>query len=290
MNHLSSEASFYRMYHGALVDMKVQKNAKENGKEKKKNLNENLNKNLSEDLDENVNENLDENLDENDEDERSDAVITGLLEHLTIILRELRFIERFAVTVERNIGDDLEQLPSSNDETKLEFMENAYSKTLMGRIQALSGNQEKTSFSKHDQQRFRADVIERYGGFYTARGKKEVWCHVTCRAWGAESVRAAHIVPKGLGGDEIAFLFGETEFVRKDPRNGLTLHKCVEQQMDLGCIAIIPAQFPVAAESSQWKCFIVVDEMLDNIATYYGDECIRWRVSIRDLRLVHYYS
>lgn len=36
----------------------------------------------------------------------------------------------------------------------------------------------------------------------------------------AEDIKAAHIVPKSLNGDEIAHLFGVEELVPEDPRNG----------------------------------------------------------------------
>jgi len=253
VNQLSSEEDFYRLYHDALLETKIKKGQKE---------------------------------DANEDDKDPKEAITKTLHQLAMVLRELRFIEQFGVTVERDVNDDLATLPDTDNEARIKFVEEAYTKTLVARIQSLSGNQEKCPISKHDMQRFRQVVIERYGGFYCATGEQQVWCHITGRAWAKEVVKAAHIVPKGLGGEEIAFLFGESEFVLKDPRNGLTLHKNVEAQMDQGKIAIIPAEFPVTAEKSSWKCFVVVDDMMDKIMTNYGDERILWRVSLEYSRFL----
>lgn len=253
VNQLSSEEGFYRLYHDALLDVEAEKTQKGQ-------------KGQQEDV--------------NEEDKNPEMAITHTLQQLARVLRELRFIEKFGVTVERDVNDDLAALPNTDNEARIKFVEEAYAKTLLARIQSLSGNQEKSPCTKHELQRFRQDVVERYGGFYTETGEQQVWCHITGRAWAKEVVKTAHIVPKGLGGEEIAFLFGESEFIRKDPRNGLTLHKNVEAQMDQGRIAIIPAEFPVTAENSSWKCFVIVDDMMDKIVTSYGDERILWRVSL----------
>ncbi|KAJ5560244.1 hypothetical protein N7513_002643 [Penicillium frequentans] len=250
VNQLSSEEDFYRLYHDALLDIEVEKIQKgQKGQQK----------------------------DVNEKNKSPEMAVTNTLQHLAMVLRELRFIEKFGVTVERDVNDDLAALPDTDNGARIKFVEEAYAKTLVARIQSLSGNQDKCPCTKHELQRFRQDVIERYGGFYTETGEQQVWCHITGRAWAKEVVKAAHIVPKGLGGGEIAFSFGESEFIRKDPRNGLTLHKNVESQMDQGRIAIVPAEFPVTAENSSWKCFVIVDDMMDKIVTSYGDERILWR-------------
>ncbi|KAJ9194380.1 hypothetical protein DTO166G4_1596 [Paecilomyces variotii] len=73
----------------------------------------------------------------------------------------------------------------------------------------------------------------------------------------AELVKAAHLVPKSLTGEETSYIFGVDEFIRFDPRNGITLNKKIEAALDNGTIVIIP----VPGTTTKWKC-ILVDEKL----------------------------
>ena len=78
---------------------------------------------------------------------------------------------------------------------------------------AAAANQTKDKFD-------RSEFKERGVKYYDARAVNFTYCSVT--GWHDSSlVKAAHLVPKSLAGNEVADLFGSPETpVRTDPRNG----------------------------------------------------------------------
>jgi hypothetical protein len=99
-----------------------------------------------------------------------------------------------------------------------EVIKQAFANSIVERVMTASSRQKK---SKFDQASFRRSVEEFYGAVkYGEKGEKlAVHCAVT--GWQEPSlVKAAHIVPKSLKSDELAYLFGVGEIMLKDPRNG----------------------------------------------------------------------
>ena len=81
---------------------------------------------------------------------------------------------------------------------------------------AASSKQKKSSF---DQEQFRKKVLDYYGALDVQGEDSAAYCHLT-GWWDKGSVKASHLVPKSLSGEEISFLFDIGELVLSDPRNG----------------------------------------------------------------------
>ncbi|KAL3465565.1 hypothetical protein BJX64DRAFT_285496 [Aspergillus heterothallicus] len=106
---------------------------------------------------------------------------------------------------------------------------------------------------------YQSDVIK----FYCPAASEDMaWCHIMGK-W-HHKVKAAHIVPKLLTGNELAHLFGDEESVFDDKRNGITLHSTLEQRLDQGVIVIVPLDEKISAPT-RWKCVVLDDTKLDEI-------------------------
>ncbi|KAJ5113262.1 hypothetical protein N7456_001796 [Penicillium angulare] len=94
------------------------------------------------------------------------------------------------------------------------------------------------------------------------------YCHLT-GFWDKGLVKAAHLVAKSLSTDEISDLFGVEQIVLSDPRNGLSLHKNIEEGLDSGRIVIVP--FPQdtgdTMTATRWKCVLTDKSQKDNMIT-----------------------
>lgn len=123
---------------------------------------------------------------------------------------ELQIFERQG----RTLGLDIEEWYDSHatkrqktsSEPSTEFMERAYGAVMVPRIMANAKQNRKFNKTK-----FRSEVIQ----FYNADG----WCHIS-GGQDDKYIRAAHLVPKCLRGDELTHLFGAGEVVLSDPSNG----------------------------------------------------------------------
>lgn len=124
--------------------------------------------------------------------------------------------ERELVIVKRQkkvIIDDLDETLPNFDSIK-----SAYAATMTSRVMAATCRQKKGK--AFDQKGFAQGVLEYYGAKRSRDGGgSEKYCHLT--GWhDAEYVKCAHIVPKSLESDELAYLFGVREAVLSDQRNG----------------------------------------------------------------------
>ena len=125
--------------------------------------------------------------------------------------------ERELITLRRQkkiISDDIDEvLPQYST------IEGAYSSVLMAKIMPASGKQRKGK--KFDQSAYSKAVLSFYGAIRrTDSGLVEKYCHLT--GWQPEKhVKCAHLVPKSLESDELAYLFGVRETVLSEPRNGM---------------------------------------------------------------------
>jgi hypothetical protein len=126
--------------------------------------------------------------------------------------RELTTLKRQKKAISDDIEEVLPQYPQ---------LEDAYSSVLMSKIMSASSKQRKgTPF---DQSAYSKAVVSFYGAVrHTDTGDIEKYCHLT--GWQPEKqVKCAHLVPKSLESDELAYLFGVREAVLSEPRNGMFL-------------------------------------------------------------------
>ncbi|KAM5445498.1 hypothetical protein MaudCBS49596_007482 [Microsporum audouinii] len=101
--------------------------------------------------------------------------------------------------------------------------------------------------------------------------------HLTGAWYTAKYVRAAHLGPKSLGGDELKHLFGVGEVVLEDPRNGITLWRTLEQGLDNGTIAIIPVLPTDEGELTRWKCILANQALREQSWTTFMGESYKWK-------------
>jgi hypothetical protein len=125
--------------------------------------------------------------------------------------------ERELITFKRQkkiIADDIDEVLPQYD-----TIERPYCSVLMSKIMSASGKQKKAK--KFDQSAYSKAVLSFYGAVRsTDSGDVEKYCHLT--GWLPEKqVKCAHLVPKSLESDELAYLFGVREAVLSEPRNGV---------------------------------------------------------------------
>lgn len=121
-----------------------------------------------------------------------------------------------AVTVKRQkrlILEDLKDTAPSR-----ETMGKAYASVIMNKVMAAS----KTKFDKprYLQTEFKKMICDYLHASKMDQGEEYVWCHVTAQWYLASETKTAHIVPKSLDGDEVAYLFGVGAISMSDERNG----------------------------------------------------------------------
>lgn len=165
-----------------------------------------------------------ESLDENKlgHQEYQDAV-GNLDKRYEPVLQQLRELKRNRHTLKQDMEDsccdtklDTQKRANVSREPSIDFLERAYSSTMATRVTGASSKQKKRNF---DQAQFRKNVISYLGADKDPEHAGTIWCHLT--GWHMkESIKAAHLVPKTLHGDELTYLFGVGEMVLPDPRNG----------------------------------------------------------------------
>ena len=144
--------------------------------------------------------------DEEEQKQYDDAI--GTLE------LEVNQKERELVTLKRQkktIADDMDDLLP-----QCSTIGAAYSSVLMSKIMSAS----KQGKKRFDQREFSKAVLSYYGALRTGSGHAEKYCHVT--GWQHEkNIKCAHLVPKLLESDELAYLFGVREAILSEARNGM---------------------------------------------------------------------
>jgi len=151
------------------------------------------------------------------------------------------------------------------------LLEHAYRDAIISRV--LSATAKKKS-SKFDQSAFKKEVYSYYGvneGCRPGFG----WCHVLGIPLPEKIIKSAHLVPKSMSSKDITHLFGVSDGVLEDPRNGknillvtkaltdlhkpgITLSSSIKLLFDQGTIAIVPMPGPLN-NPTRWKC-VVLDE------------------------------
>ncbi|KAF9253734.1 hypothetical protein DTO027I6_2749 [Penicillium roqueforti] len=172
---------------------------------------------------------------------------------------------KFLSNQRKAIQDDLEELPpvkrQRQGELDVEFLERAYTATICPKVMSAGAKvpKERDEYGRSfNASNFKRDVCLYYD---IPKDEFEGHCHVI-GSTDAKSIKAAHLVPKSLRGDEIAHLFGVGAIVSSDPRNALSLHYKVEEALDSGKIVIVPIlEDEDVTTPSRWKCVLAHEAM-----------------------------
>ena len=172
------------------------------------------------------------------------------------------------------------------------LLEHAYRDTIICRVLGAIAKQKGPKF---DQSAFNKEVYEYYGvnehchpGFG--------WCHVLYIVLPKNNIKAAHLVPKSMTSKEVSHLFGVSDGVLGDPRNGknvllvakkmtdsyklgITLADNIELLFDQGTIAIVPMPGPIKSPT-QWRCVVLDESKEGNVIGTFGGSYMKLKVSI----------
>ncbi|KAJ5951595.1 uncharacterized protein N7479_010008 [Penicillium vulpinum] len=162
--------------------------------------------------------------------------------------------------------EDLEEQASNKrrrqGEPDVELLERAYVDSIMPKVMSATAQQQKDKELR--EHHFNASNFKRDVALYYGIPKGMAYCHLSGE-WNAHDVKAAHLVPRSLTGDEISHLFGVRKIVLSDTRNALSLHKNLEIALDSGQIVIVPIleenhttnpEKAPATDPSRWKCVL----------------------------------
>ncbi|PKY01790.1 hypothetical protein P168DRAFT_329706 [Aspergillus campestris IBT 28561] len=200
--------------------------------------------------------------------------LASTIAQIVPLTRSLDTLARQKRVIEEDLEDEIAPKKLRDEEPDLGFLERAYASTVTARVMGASAKQSK-QFSKKDQSAFRQAVLHRYQALKLDDSTNLAYCHLT--GWSdAEYVKAAHLVPKLLTGQEISFLFGVKEVPLTDPRNGISLNKNIEIALDQGKIAIIPSSDP-GRKPIKWKCVLVDPDMGGHIAMAFAGTIVKWK-------------
>lgn len=212
--------------------------------------------------------------------------LEAILAQIKPTARDLLELSRSKRVIEQDIEEELSynrRKRARKGEPDTGHLERAYANSLVLRVMGCSVKKKKDCFSKHDQARFRSNVLQYYDALYD----NLALCVVTGTWFEKENVKAAHLVPKSLSPEELSFIFGADEIVASNPRNGLPLHRVVEAALDLGKIAIVPI-IPLDNSAPRWKCILVEEGCRHDMVLRIGGgkvgetpkEIITWDVCI----------
>ncbi|KAJ5241048.1 uncharacterized protein N7469_002639 [Penicillium citrinum] len=210
-----------------------------------------------------------------------------------LISKELRNLKRQKKLISEDLEDEVavrKRQRTGPSATGLYLR--AYTDSMLQRVMAACGKRKPQK--TFNARQFKHSVNEYYG-----IEKGSGFCQIIGCEFIADDVKAAHIVPKSLTGEEISYLFGGEIVVSLDPRNGwlhsltpillitdcfallaLSLHKRVEEGLDRGDIVVLPisqAQDTGDTEiPSKWKCVLVDQSKRGLTVTRMGGIHILW--------------
>ncbi|OJD25106.1 hypothetical protein ACJ73_03529 [Blastomyces percursus] len=158
--------------------------------------------------------------------------------------------------------DDDQQLQA------LSLLERAYAVALLSKSMSdeITGRHVGLRLAK-----FLRDVLAYHAASRLEGREYQMYCHVTGE-WEAGSVKVIHLAPRGMRGDELAYLFGDSGVAVEDRKNGergqsvdkgvllrqtvviwITLHARIEEAVDAGAIAIVP-NMPAENAATPTEC------------------------------------
>ncbi|KAK2812582.1 hypothetical protein FQN50_001226 [Emmonsiellopsis sp. PD_5] len=196
-----------------------------------------------------------------------------IVQELKVLARQRKFLEE---DIEEGVCIQAKRLKTEKaNDAGAELIERAYVSALVSKVMTATAKQKKRKF---DQSKFRKDVLEYYGAARQAKAEaeREAYCHLT-GWWLADDIKAAHLVPESLSGDELSFLFGVREAVLSDCKNGISLHRNIEEGLDSGVIAIVPVPPLKGDDVTKWKCVLVDQDKRDAIFWRSGRDIYTWK-------------
>ncbi|KAK2753650.1 hypothetical protein FQN55_000013 [Onygenales sp. PD_40] len=194
-----------------------------------------------------------------------------IVQELKVLGRQRKFLEE---DMEEGYGIQVKRLKTEKaNDAGAELIERAYASALVSKVMTATAKQKKQKF---DQSKFRKDVLEYYGAARQTGAQREAYCHLT-GWWLADDIKAAHLVPKSLSGDELSFLFGVREAVLSDSKNGISLQRKIEEGLDSGIIAIVPVPPLKEDDPTKWKCVLVDRDMRDAMFSRSGRDVYTWK-------------
>lgn len=207
--------------------------------------------------------------------------LEAILAEIKPVVRDLRALKRSKRVIEQDIEEEVAyntEKRTRKGEPDIGFFERAYASSLVQRVMGCTEKKAEEGFSKHDQARFRANVLQ----YYDAVDSDLAWCVVSGVWCEKGTVKAAHLVPKSLSQEEMSLIFGADEPVASNPRNSLPLHKSVEVALDRGDISIVPI-IPLNSSALRWKCILLDEGCRHSTVLRIGGKSrteITWDVSI----------
>ncbi|MCJ1464996.1 hypothetical protein MMC07_003611 [Pseudocyphellaria aurata] len=174
------------------------------------------------------------------------------------------------------IEEDIEEGPYAT-------LEKAYAAAMKHRVKIPTQlSKAEQNLKKHTQAKFKGELERYYAAARTNDGDKSVFCAVTKAWWDAKLIKAAHLVPKSLQSEELAYMFGADSMDLSDPRNGLLVHRNIEEALDRGTAVIVPV--PAKGSSrSEWKLLLTEESLRNQVAAVtsivasYPSPPYRWK-------------
>ena len=174
------------------------------------------------------------------------------------------------------IEEDIEEGPCTT-------REKAYAAAMKHRVKIPTQlSKAEQNLKKHTQEKFRRELETYYAAARTNEGDRSVFCPVTKTWWAAKLIKAAHLVPRSLQSEELAYMFGADSMDLSDPRNGLLVHHKIEEALDRGTAVIVPV--PAKGSSrSEWKLLLTVESLrnqvvaVTSIVASYPSPPYRWK-------------
>ena len=110
-----------------------------------------------------------------------------------------------------------------------------------------------------------AEIVHKYLGTESREpdGPTFKFCNVL-GIWMPDLIICAHIIPFSFDTKELGHMFGSDEALLTSRRNGLSLHKRIEEAFENCWITIVPLD-PVASTPTEWKVVILNPAIKDNV-------------------------
>ncbi|KAL9099167.1 MAG: hypothetical protein Q9163_005293 [Psora crenata] len=125
---------------------------------------------------------------------------------------------------------------------------------------------------------FKAQVTDYLDARQDKPGLTRLYCNVLATWAPSGVIKCAHIVPSSFDVKELSYMFGTEEVALESPRNGLMLHKMIEEAFENGDVAIFPYQ-SVQTNPTEWKIIVLKPDIM-NWEVYWDsatDKTTRWK-------------
>lgn len=126
--------------------------------------------------------------------------------------------------------EEMEDLVPTRERISEDSLQQAYKDTIVARVLKNSSKLRDDSTKRKKRYRRQArydqlDFQKAVDDYYGSEHRSFSWCHLT--GWVHRyMIKATHLVPEALSGDEISFFFGDKEVDVSFPANGLLFVEC----------------------------------------------------------------